>query len=296
MLAGALICSVENTADNFIMIMDDLHTIEKDEVKKFIVSLTKYLPKNTRLCFGSREAPWQDFLSFKVKGDIAELTQNELAFTMEEAADILGFDAPDIYSSTEGWPLAIGSFKVLLENGISIGDITSYGKETLYAYLFRECIANLNSNMVDFLTKSACFDELDAQMLDNVLNKENTRLMLESLVSRNIFTIKTGNGFYRYHALFRRSLLEMGDKDQMPLLRQKAALYYFNRKQYSSAARYAIDAEGYELLEKIILISYRDYIKAGNYNELRIWFQALNDAAVELSPELLVAKGAFLST
>jgi LuxR family maltose regulon positive regulatory protein len=69
----------------------------------------------------------------------------------------------------------------LLENGISVGDITSYGKETLYAYLFRECNANLNSNMVDFLQKSACFDVLDAQMLDNVLNKKDTRLMLESL-------------------------------------------------------------------------------------------------------------------
>jgi ATP/maltotriose-dependent transcriptional regulator MalT len=140
---------------------------------------------------------------------------------------------------------------------ISIGDITSYGKETLYAYLFRECIANLNSDMVDFLKKSACFDVLDAQMLDDVLNKKNTRLMLESLVSRNIFTIKTGDGFYRYHALFRSGLLETGDKDQMPLLRQKAARYYFDHKQYSRAARYAIDSKDNELLENIILACYR---------------------------------------
>jgi LuxR family maltose regulon positive regulatory protein len=132
-------------------------------------------------------------------------------------------------------------------------------------------------------------------MLDAVLNKENTRLMLESLVSRNIFTLKIGNGFYRYHALFRSSLLEMGDKEQMPLLRQKAARYYFSYKQYSRAARYAMDSKDYELLEKIILACYRDYIKAGDYNELRIWFEALNDAAVELNPAILVAKGAFLS-
>ncbi|WP_276620177.1 hypothetical protein [Syntrophomonas wolfei] len=295
MLAGALICSIENISGDFVAIMDDLHTIEEDEVKKLITCLIKYLPNNAKLCFGSREAPWQDFLSFKVKGKITELTQKELAFTREEIVGILGFDDPAIYGSTEGWPLAIRSFQVLLENGISIGDITSYGNETLYAYLFRECIANLNSDMVDFLKKSACFDVLDAQMLDNVLNKKNTRLMLESLVSRNIFTIKTGDGFYRYHALFRSGLLETGDKDQMPLLRQKAARYYFDHKQYSRAARYAIDSKDDELLENIILACYRDYVKAGNYNELRIWFRALNDAAVELNPRILVAKGAFLS-
>ncbi len=295
MLAGALICSIENISGDFIAVMDDLHTIEEGEVKKLVAYLIKYLPNNAKLCFGSRQVPGQDFLSFKVKGDMIELTQKELAFTREEIACILGFDDPAIYGSTEGWPLAIRSFQVLLENGISIGDITSYGNETLYAYLFRECIANLNSDMVDFLKKSACFDALDAQMLDDVLNKKNTRLMLESLVSRNIFTIKTGDGFYRYHALFRSGLLETGDKNQMPLLRQKAARYYFDHKQYARAARYAIDSKDNELLENIILACYRDYIKAGNYNELRIWFRALNDAAVELNPRILVAKGAFLS-
>ncbi|MDD4414371.1 MAG: hypothetical protein PHR14_07485 [Oscillospiraceae bacterium] len=294
-LAGALIGRIENISGDFIAVMDDLHTIEEDEVKKLITCLIKYPPKNAKLCFGSREAPPQEFLSYKVKGNVTELTQKELAFTREEIADILGFDEPDVYSSTEGWPLAIRSFRVLLENGIPIGDINSYGKEALYAYLFNECIANLNSDMVDFLKKSACFDVLDTQMLDNVLNKKNTRLMLESLVSRNLFTIKTGDGFYRYHALFRSGLLETADKDQMPLLRQKAARYYFNFKQYSRAARYAMDSKDDELLGNIILVCYRDYIKAGNYNELRIWFRSLNNKAVELNPRILVAKGAYLS-
>jgi hypothetical protein len=294
-LAGALVCSIESISGDFIAVLDDLHTIEEDEVKKLIACLIKYLPDNAKFCFGSREAPPQDFLSFKVKGSITELTQKELAFTREEIVGILGFDDPAIYDSTEGWPLAIRSFQVLLENGISIGDLTSYGNGTLYAYLFRECIANLNSDMVDFLKKSACFDVLDARMLDDVLNKKNTRLMLESLVSRNLFTVKTGDGFYRYHALFRSGLLETGDNDQMLLLRQKAARYYFENKQHSRAAQYAIESKDDELLINTILACYRDYIKIGNYNELRIWLSALNDAAVELNPRILVAKGAFMS-
>ncbi|HWR57093.1 MAG TPA: hypothetical protein VN462_11315, partial [Negativicutes bacterium] len=294
LLAGALICGIENIPADFTMVLDDLHTIEDAGIKKFIVCLGKYPPKNTRLCFSSREAPGDDFLPFRMKGEITEITQKELAFTREETAGILGFDDHLVYSSTEGWPLAVGSFKVLLENGLSLGDIPSYGNEALYAYLFQECIANLNADLVDFLKKSACFDELDAQMLDQVLNKKNTRLMLESLVARNIFTIKTSGGFYRYHALFRSSLLEMGDKTQIPLLQQQAARYYFAEKQYSRAANYAIAAQDGGLLGKIILTCYREYIKAGNYNELRIWFQALGD--VITSKELLVAEGVFLSS
>ncbi|HBC92706.1 MAG TPA: hypothetical protein DCZ10_07315 [Pelotomaculum sp.] len=223
------------------------------------------------------------------------MTQKELTFTREETAGILGFDDHSIYGSTEGWPLAVGSFKILLENGIAVRDIPSHGNEALYAYLFNECIGNLNSDMVDFLKKSACFDELDAQMLNDVLNKKNASLILESLVARNIFTIKTGGGFYRYHALFRNSLLEAGDKSQKLLLQRKAARYYFEKRQYTRAARYAIDSQDGALLMKVILACYRDYIKAGNYNELRIWFQALDSSSVGLSPEILVAKGVFSS-
>ncbi len=295
MLAGAFICSIENIPEDFVVIMDDLHTIEEEQVKKFIVSLIKYIPKNIKVCLGSREAPCEDLLSYKIKGEITELTQKELAFTREEIAGILGFDDPAIYDTTEGWPLAISSFKILLENGISIGDINSYSHETLYAYLFRECIANLNSDMVDFLKSSACFDELDAHMLDDVLNKKNTKLMLESLVNRNIFTIKTSNGLYRYHTLFKNSLLERMDNVQRSLLRQKAARYYFDQKQYSRAGRYAMNSKDYELLEKIILVCYRDYLKGCKFNELRIWFQSLDNTAIQLSSEILVAIGAFNS-
>ena len=199
MLASALVSNIEDISADFIVVMDDLHTITDDQVKKLIAYLIKYLPKDAKLCLGSREASWQDFVSFKVRGDITELTQRELAFTREEVTDILGFDAPYLYFSSEGWPLAIGSFKVLLENGVSIRDLPSYGQETLYAYLFQECIAHINPDMMDFLKKSACFDELDAQMLDYVLDKAN-QAHAGNLPSSN-FSLNRG-GFYRYHALF----------------------------------------------------------------------------------------------
>lgn len=51
----------------------------------------------------------------------------------------------------------------------------------------------------------------------------------------------------------------------------------FAHKQYSRAAWYAIESKDNELLENIISACCRDYIKASNYNDLRIWFQALND-------------------
>jgi tetratricopeptide (TPR) repeat protein len=294
-LANAFINRVEKLAMGFMIIIEDLHTTE-EEIKKLAACIMKYLPDNIRLCISSREAPWQELIPMQVKGGVLELTQKELAFTRDEVTQVLGFDDVSVYDITEGWPLAIRSYKVLLENGVSLADLPSRGNEALYSYLFFECLTRLSSEIKDFLKASACFEELDAKMLDFVLNKNNTRLILESLVARNIFIIKTDGGNYRYHTLFREYLLDCSEDSQVFWLQSRAAAYYFENKQYPTAAKYAIRLDNKELLEQIILINYKDHIKSGNFNELRGWFRALGDSADTVNYELLVAKGAFLSS
>ncbi|MEN6347836.1 MAG: hypothetical protein ABFD08_00350 [Syntrophomonas sp.] len=133
-------------------------------------------------------------------------------------------------------------------------------------------------------------------MLDAVLNIKNARLILENLVARNIFTIKTGGGHYRYHALFREYLLEGPDVPPKSLWQQKSAQYYLNNKEYFKAAEYAVSSDDKEMLQKIILASYKGFLKSGNYSGLRMWFQTLGEGALSSNPEILLAKGAFLSS
>lgn len=295
-IANAFISSIEKFTRNFMLVLDDLHTIEEPQIRSFIACLLRYRPDNLRICLSSREAPWQELIPLYLKGNILVLSQQELAFTKDEAAEVLGIEDEHVYSLTEGWPLAINSFKVLLENGVSAADVPIYGSEALYSYLFYECVSRLSPEIVRFLEDSSCFEELDPQMLDALSGKKNARLLLESLVSRNIFTVKTGGGYYRYHALFRAYLLSRVEEQYALSLQHKAARHYFDGKQYSKAAEYAIRLSDKEMLEQILLISYREYIKSGGFNELRVWFNALGNSSTALSRELLVAKGAFLSS
>lgn len=295
-LANAFIGSIENIARDLTIIMDDLHTIEEPSVHNLVACILKYSPENVQFCLSSRESPWQELTPLRVRGGILELDRKDLAFTKEETAQILGFDDDNIYRLTEGWPIAIGSFKVLLENGVSVAEVSSRGSEALYAYLFYECLSRLSPEMVDFLKNSACFEELEPEMLDALLGRKNSRLLLNSLVTRNIFTVKTDGGYYRYHALFRDYLLENTEKGHCAQLQERAADYYFEQKQYSEAAKYAIRLRNKKTLARILLSCYREYLKNGSFHELRLWFSALSEEGAELSRELLVAKGAFLSS
>jgi LuxR family maltose regulon positive regulatory protein len=295
-LANALLNSIENLERDITIIIEDLHTIEDGQIKNLIACIMKYKPSNIRLYLSSREAPWQELISLRIRGHILEVTQKELAFTREESVQILGFDDEYIYKMTEGWPLAIGSFKVLLKNGVSLSELPSRGNEALYSYLFYECLSRLSSETVEFLKSSACFEDLDAQMLNAVLGIKNAEALLRSLVARNIFIIRTDEGHYRYHSLFREYLAGYSEDSKRLLLQQKAAVFYFDKKEYSKSAEYAMRLESKDLLKKIILTGYRDSIKNGSFNELREWFYALGKEISDPSRELLVAKGAFLSS
>jgi LuxR family maltose regulon positive regulatory protein len=292
-LANAFLSSIEKLEQKMTIILEDLHTIREQDLKRLIASIVKYKPDSVRLYLSSREAPWQELIPMRVRGESCELTAKELAFTREEVAQIMGFDDAYIYAVTEGWPLAVGSFKVLLENGVSPSDIVSNTNEALYSYLFYECVSRLSSEMAGFLKDSACFEELDPQMLDFLLGIRNARLLLESLVTRNLFTIKTDGGYYRYHTLFRNYLLECGESGQAELMQRKAADYYFAHEQYAKAAEYAVRTQNREMLGQIILLLYEDYLKTGRFSELRTWFLSLGDVQ---NRELLVAKGAYLSS
>lgn len=294
-LANAFVSSMEKSADAILLVLDDLHTLSNEQVRALVVGILKYSPEGVRFLFGSREAPWPELSFYQINGSMLVIPQEELAFTKEETEALIGFQDERIYQITEGWPIALASFKVLMENGFSETELSSRGNEALHAFLFCECVRYLSPEVIDFLKNTACFEELDPKMLDAVLKRKNARLLLESLITRGIFTIKTEDGNYRYHPLFREYLLSFQETDRIKHLQRAASAYYFGVGQYQRAAGYAILSEDRQLLREVILVSYKDAIRGGSFHQLRTWFTALGEDATDADSELLVAKGALLS-
>lgn len=295
MLASAFTASIENLGANLLIIMDDLHPITELKIREFITALIRYMPDGVRILLSSRESSWPELESYRLRGYILELNQKDFAFTPDEVVRILGFHDDSILEISEGWPLAIRSFKLLLENGVSISHIPSLGSRNLYSYLFHECITRLPEDMVSFLSASACFETLDADMLNGILQIDHASLILESLITRSMFTQKTEDGYYRYHALFRECLLNTLDEKVKRDLQERAARYYYQKYNFSRAADNAILCGNTDLLANIIASGYRSFIRTGQFAELRRWFQEVDEAKLLQTKTLLVAKGAFLS-
>lgn len=295
-LANGLISSIEALNTDLTIVLEDLHTISDDGIRQLIYCALKYSPKGTRFFLNSRDEPWLELISLRARGEILELTQRDLAFTPAETEQVLGAADEKLYALTEGWPLAVGSFRVLAQRGAELNDLPVLGREALYAYIFYECVARLSSPLVDLLATSACLTELDPLLLDAVLETQDARDRLEELVKHNLFTIKTGEGKYRYHALFQEYIGGKINDAQKASICKKAAAWYIETRDYSAAAGYAIRLNDWKLLCQVILLSYGEHIKTGHFSELRAWFHALTEAGYVEDTELLIAKGAYLSS
>lgn len=90
-LANAFISSIESYGTEFMLVLDDVHTIEAPPVRSLMACIFKYSPGHIRFCLSSREAPWQELVPLRVRGDVMELAQKDLAFTRTEMTEILGF-------------------------------------------------------------------------------------------------------------------------------------------------------------------------------------------------------------
>lgn len=299
-LADALIDSLDRlTAEMgpILITLDDLHTITSREVQDLITRLLKYQPASLILCLGSREAIWPQLVPLVLRGRIEEISQQELSFTQEETEQVTGISDPKLYAMTEGWPLAVHSMQLLMKKGESLSEPARWTGENLYSYLFRECIGGLSEAVHQFLYATSSFDSLDPPMINAALSIVHSELILETLVSRNLFTIRTSDFHYRYHTLFREFLESQLDFHEKDRLQDRAARYYLQSGEYLAAAAYAIKRSDYKILGEILLLSYRELIKRGEFSTLGSWFQTLeSDSAAPLAASLLIAKGALLSS
>lgn len=296
MLANGLISSLEELNTDLNVFLEDLHTISDRGIRLLIACMLKCSPKCIRFFLSSRDEPWLELIALRARGAILEITQREMAFTRVEADQVLGLADEKLYILTEGWPLAVGSLRVLMDRGVALKDLAAQGSEALYSYIFYECAGSLPEQTAGFLAASSCLEELYPPMLDAVLNRKDTRDMLDDLVRHSIFTVKTSDGKYRYHALFREYLEKGVDPKERVRFQHSAAQWYAEAREYGAAAQYAIRISDWEMLVKIILSSYSDSIKNGDFSELRAWFHAISEAGYPESTELLAAKGAYLSS
>jgi len=95
-----------------VVVLDDYHVIDAQQVHESLLFLLRHLPPGLRLVLAGRSDPPLPLAGLRARGQLAELRADDLRFTADEAAALLreaiGADLPGdavaaLAARTEGW-------------------------------------------------------------------------------------------------------------------------------------------------------------------------------------------------
>lgn len=146
----------------------------------------------------------------------------------------------------------------------------------VYEYLADEVMARQSEDVADFLKKSAVLETITATDCDLLLERDDSRQMLELLERQNLFLIPlAGAGrSYRYHQLFREFLLDRLGAERHRWQRQ-AGIIARDHGDLSTAVEYFRAAGTSQELLGIMKEAARQAFSQGRWQTVVRWLEAV---------------------
>jgi LuxR family maltose regulon positive regulatory protein len=89
LLLEGLLRDLQSLSEQALLVLDDYHIIEQQQVQQGLAFLLEQLPANLHLLIASRSDPLLPLARWRGRGELKELRADDLRFTLEEAASFL---------------------------------------------------------------------------------------------------------------------------------------------------------------------------------------------------------------
>ena len=295
----------EHIPEHFLLVLDDYHLVhETGEIEDFINRFIQYAGENCHLVLSSRSLlTLPDLPLFVAHSQVGGLSSEELAFEPKEIQALVLKNyhmtisdaiAEDLVRESEGWITGmLLSAQTVWQGMVDRLRVARVSGVGLYDYLAQQVLDQQPLKVRDFLLRSSVMEELDTELCDLVLGKEEDwASIIDNVLQNNLFVIPIGEDgrWMRYHHLFREFLQarlqeELPDEKNKLLYRLGAA--YAARGEWEKAyAAYQNLGESKRIAD-LILKAGPALIKSGRPVTLVRWIDALPEEILDSQPNLI---------
>ncbi|WP_420124446.1 LuxR C-terminal-related transcriptional regulator [Nakamurella sp.] len=267
-----VLAALADLRERLVLVLDDFHLLTDPQVLESVASLLTYLSGQLRLVITSRADPPLPLHRIRVAGHLTEIRGRDLAFTLDEAADLFrqqGFDLePDqvaqLHRRTEGWSAGLGLAALSLDRAdpaAGIDRVTGTDR-AIAEYLIGEVVQQATPSDREFLLSTSVVDRLSADLADQLTGRTDGARVLTRLLADNAFVTGLDDTWVVYHPLLRELLrhrLASDHPDLVPELHRRAAAWLAADGEPIESLRYSIragdwDQAGLTLLSCVTLI------------------------------------------
>ena len=301
----SLINDIALLSEKIIVVLDDYHVVESEEVHRALAFLLDHLPPQLHLVIVTREDPQLPIARFRARGKLTELRGLDLRFTLSEieeffnraiALNLSEAEIAVLETRTEGWiaglQLAAIAIQGSRDSSTLIGSFTGSHRFVL-DYLVEEVLDQQPKEIQTFLLKTAVLGRMTGQLCDALTGWDNGEEILERLDHDNLFVVPLDEErhWYRYHHLFSdllRLRLSQTRADDLSKLHLRASEWFEQLGHVDEAIDHALRAENFERAAALLERRADVLWQRGEHVKLRKWLAKLPDELVCSRPELCI--------
>ena len=296
--------------DKSLIILDDYHCISKQTIHDAVSNLIEHSPPHVHFVISSRADPPLPISRLRARGQVTELRQNDLQFTLDEAAEFLtknpAFsltrdDISALTNRTEGWAagLQMASASLVEQSDVS-GFIQAFtgSNRFILDFLIEEVLANQTDEIQDFLLHTSILDHLCGPLCDQLISEfivlpATSQDTLVELEQKNLFIIPLDDQrkWYRYHRLFadllRQRLVQLYPERKI-LLHQRACDWYEMHRFSEEAIEHAFWADDKQRAAELIQEAAETILMQSQVTTLLSWLRKLPPNELQTRPVLSV--------
>ncbi len=303
-----LIKEITDIQNDFILVLDDYHSLDEKNIHKSIEFLLDHMPTKMHIVITTRVDPPIPLSRLRVRNQLTELRAIDLSFSHYETVAFfdkvmsleLSVEEIDILETrTEGWVagLQLAALSMQTRKDIPKFIKTFAGDDRhIVDYLAEEVLNHQPEYIQKFLLQTSILNRLSEPLCDFVTQKKGSQNILDELEKANLFIIPLDNKreWYRYHHLFAdllRQQLYQTQSDLSDVLHSRASVWYENNRLKDEAVVHALEAQDFERAANL-MSEFEDIAhEYGRHFIMLNWFKILPIEIIRKNPTLCFSYG-----
>lgn len=300
-----LINQIAVTQSDFILVLDDYHLIQSQDIHEALEFTLEHAPPCMHLVLITRADPPLPLARLRARGHLAEVRESDLRFSVQEGEQFLnqiqGLDLSSeevkvLLDRTDGWVAALQMATIALKNR---PDKAAYirrvsGNQDFIAdYLHSEVMNQQPEDITSFLLKTSILDRLSGPVCDAITGGENGGQILKRLRDENLFltSLDDESHWFRYHRLFADLLgqqLLVTYPEEVPVLYLKASRWFEGNGYYKQAIDYAFRGDDIQRAADLIGDYAEETLKRSEIATFISWVKRLPDEVIYENDSLCI--------
>ena len=288
----SLINDISQLAHDLIIVLDDYHVIEAEQVHTGLNYLLEHQPPNLHIVLSTRVDPSISLARLRAHSQLIEIRAEDLQFSTDEATILLNEKMglclkPEqieaLNTHTENWvvglQLAALSLKEQPSYDTFIEGFTG-GHQFILDYLIEEVLVRLPNAQRAFMLRTSVLKRFCSSLCQAVTDDPASRQTLDEIRKSNLFLIPldTEGRWFRYHHLFAEvlyALLEQEHPDEIEALHLKAAAWFESEGHSGETVDHALHSGNMFQAREMFLKHWMSVLHRGEVATVLRWLEAL---------------------